>query len=346
MARIHSALKSHALSDDGRLSAGSLFGTDIISMKDLTLAQIQLIIDRTTKLKANPQKNILKDKIIANCFFEPSTRTRLSFEAATFRLGGDVIGFASDEALSVRKGETLHDTIRVISEYADLLVIRHPQEGAARFAAEISDKPVINAGDGANQHPTQALVDLFTIQECQRSIAQQPCLSYGGSITTGNTSETLSIALVGDLKYGRAIHSFVDMCSLFNFRLFLVAPDKLSLPESLCDCLKKKGIRFSFHETLEEVIPKVDILYLTRIQQERFSEAEYQLIKKQFILTESMLATAKPNLKVLHPLPRVNEIEISVDISPHAHYFQQAANGIYVRQALLSLLLTTEEEIS
>lgn len=327
MARIHSTLTpttngGNVKHSEASFSAGSLFGSDIISMKDLTLPQILFILDKAAKLKANPLKNILKDKIIANCFFEPSTRTRLSFEAAALRLGGNVIGFASDEALSVRKGETLHDTIRVISEYADLLVIRHPKEGAARFAAEIIDKPVINAGDGANQHPTQALVDLFTIQECQNSL-------------TG-----LNIALVGDLKYGRAIHSFVDMCCLFNFRLFLVAPDKLALPDALCDSLKKQGIRFSFHQTLEEVIPKVDILYLTRIQQERFSEAEYQLIKKQFILTEAMLATAKANLKVLHPLPRVNEIEVSVDTNPHAHYFQQAANGIYVREALLTLLLT------
>lgn len=325
MARIHQSLtREDSTLHEAPLLANenALYGADIISMKDLTLPQIHLILQKAKALKAKPQKAILTHKIVANCFFEPSTRTRLSFETAAFRLGANVIGFASDEALSVRKGETLHDTIRVVSEYADLLVIRHPKEGAARFAAEIIDKPVINAGDGANQHPTQALVDLFTIQECQNRLAD------------------LNIALVGDLKYGRAIHSFVDMCCLFNFRLFLVAPDKLSLPDALCDSLKKQGIRFSFHQTLEEVIPKVDVLYLTRIQQERFSAAEYQLIKKQFILTEDMLATAKPNLKVLHPLPRVNEIEMSVDKSPHAHYFAQAANGIYVREALLTLLLT------
>lgn len=322
MARVHSAI-----------IANPLAGADIISMRDLTLAQIQLILDKAVQLKsyskssANPSKDILKGKIIANCFFEPSTRTRLSFETAVLRLGGQVIGFASDEALSVQKGETLQDTMRVISDYVDLVVIRHPKEGAARLVADLVEKPVINAGDGANQHPTQSLVDLFTIQECQQTLSG------------------LNIALVGDLKYGRAIHSFVDMCCLFNFRLFLVAPDKLSLPDELCDNLKKQGIRFSFHQTLEEVIPKVDILYLTRIQQERFSEAEYQLIKKQFILTEAMLSFAKANLKVLHPLPRVNEIETSVDKSPHAHYFQQAANGIFVREALLTLLLTSEGEL-
>jgi aspartate carbamoyltransferase catalytic subunit len=303
------------------MSKNTLFNTDVLSMKDLSLSDIELILKTADHLKKHPMKDLLVDKIIANCFFEPSTRTRLSFEAAALRLGGHVIGFASDEGLSVRKGETLHDTIRVVSEYADLIVIRHPKEGAARMAAEISTKPVINAGDGANQHPTQALVDLFTIQECQEKL------------------NGLSIALVGDLKYGRTIHSFVDACKLYDMRLFLVAPDKLSLSETLCDSLRKQGIRFSFHPTLEEVIPKADILYLTRIQQERFSEAEYQLIKKQFILTPAMLETAKPNMKIMHPLPRVNEIDVGVDKSPHAHYFEQAANGIFIRQALLTLLL-------
>lgn len=331
MARIYQSLTMAEATEVGReaaASSASLYGQDIISFKDLTREQIHWILDlaKHLKTKPHPHPQTLKDKIIAHCFFEPSTRTRLSFETATLRLGGQVIGFASDESLSVRKGETLHDTIRVISAYADLIVIRHSKEGAARFAADITDKPVINAGDGANQHPTQALVDLFTIQECQTNIEQ------------------LHIALVGDLKYGRAIHSLVDLCCLYGFRLFLVAPDKFGLPDALCDRLKKQGIRYSFHQTLEEVIPKVDILYLTRIQQERFSEAEYQLIKKQLILTAPMLATAKPNLKVLHPLPRVNEIDIGVDDSPHAYYFQQAANGVFVRQALLTLLLHQSEE--
>ncbi len=239
------------------------------------------------------------------------------------RLGGQNIGFSSDEGLSIKKGETLHDTIRVISEYADLIVIRHPSEGAARLAAEVSVKPVINAGDGANQHPTQALVDLFTIQECQKSL------------------EGLSIALVGDLKYGRTIHSFAQACMLFDVRLYLVSPQELALPEPICDALKKQGVRFSFHRSMEEVLPKVDILYLTRIQQERFSEAEYQLVKNNYILTPALLKNAKTkaNLKVLHPLPRINEIDIGVDKTPYSHYFIQAANGVYVRQALLALLL-------
>jgi aspartate carbamoyltransferase catalytic subunit len=298
-----------------------LYDCDILSMKDLSLDQIQLILDTAAKLKAERNPTLLCDKIIAHCFFEPSTRTRLSFETATLRLGGQVIGFDNDANLSIQKGETLHDTIRVVSEFANLIVMRHPNEGAARLAAEISSKPVINAGDGANQHPTQALVDLFTIKECQQRL------------------NGLAIALVGDLKYGRTIHSFAQACLLFDVRLFLVSPDSLALPDSICDTLKKEGIRYSFHQSLEEVIPKVDILYLTRIQQERFSAAEYQFIKKQYILSPNMLARAKPNLKILHPLPRVDEIDVKVDKMPYAHYFEQATNGVYLRQALLTLLL-------
>jgi aspartate carbamoyltransferase catalytic subunit len=302
----------------------SLYQRDLLSIKDLSLEEIQLILNTAESLKKNQKKGLIQDRIIAHCFFEPSTRTRLSFESATLKQGGKVIGFASDESLSVKKGETLHDTVRVISDYADLIVIRHPSEGAARLAAEVSDKPVINAGDGANQHPTQALVDLFTIKECQ------------------NRLDGLSIALVGDLKYGRTIHSFAQACMLFDVRLYLVSPDMLRLPETLADTLKKRGIRFSFHRSIEEILPKVDILYLTRIQQERFSKAEYQLVKDHYILTPDLLAHAKANLKILHPLPRVNEIDMTVDATPYAYYFNQAANGVYVRQALLALLLNEQ----
>lgn len=298
-----------------------LHNTDLLSIQNLSLEQIQLILTTAAQLKTKPIQNLLQNKIIAHCFFEPSTRTRLSFETASLRLGGQVIGFSNAENISTKKGESLHDSIKVISQYADLIVIRHPQEGAARLAAEVSDKPVINAGDGANQHPTQALVDLFTIQESQKHL------------------DNLNIALVGDLKYGRTIHSFIQACALYSIRLFLVAPEALTLPIYLCDILKKNGVRFSFHNNIEEVIPKIDILYMTRIQQERFGEAEYQLLKNQFILTPEILKKAKNNLKILHPLPRVNEITIDVDKTPYAHYFEQAANGVCVRQALLSLLL-------
>ncbi len=304
----------------------TLYGNDILSIKDLSLDQIQLILKTAERIKQKPVSQVIQHKIVAQCFFEASTRTRLSFESATLRLGGQNLGFSSDEGLSIKKGETLHDTIRVISEYADLIVIRHPHEGAARLAAEVSAKPVINAGDGANQHPTQALVDLFTIQECQKSL------------------DGLSIALVGDLKYGRTIHSFAQACMLFDVRLYLVSPEGLALPEPICDALKKQGVRFSFHRSMEEVLPKVDILYLTRIQQERFSEAEYQLVKNNYILTPALLHSVKikSNLKVLHPLPRINEIDMGVDKTPYSHYFIQAANGVYVRQALLALLLNEE----
>ncbi len=322
MATIHSEKYSASATEHSDCMIGNLlFGKDILSIKDFNLAQVQQILSLAAKLKEKPQANLIQDKIIAHCFFEPSTRTRLSFEAATLRLGGKVINFSSGESLSVQKGETLYDTMRVISSYADLIVIRHSKEGSARFVADLSHIPVINAGDGANQHPTQTLIDLFTIQECQQRL------------------ENLSIAFVGDLKYGRTIHSFAQACSLFDIRLFLVAPSALTMPDTICDRLKREGVRFSFHQSLEEVIPKVDILYMTRIQQERLSKAEYQEIEKQYVLTPEILTCARPTLKILHPLPRVKEIDIRVDRSPYAYYFQQAANGVYVRQALLTLLL-------
>lgn len=303
------------------MTKNTLYGRDIISMHDLTLADIELILKMAKRFQTKPDHTLLQNKIIASCFFEPSTRTRLSFETAAHRLGARVIGFASDEGISIKKGESLQDTMRVIDSYADAIIIRHPKEGAARFTADITNCSVINAGDGSNQHPTQALTDIFTIQECQQTI------------------DGLSIALVGDLKYGRTIHSFLDACSLFDIRLYLVSPETLALPESMCDKLKKRGVRFSFHQSLEEIIPSVDILYMTRIQHERFSATDHLTAKKSFILTDELLRKARPNLKVLHPLPRLQEIDTSVDQTPFAHYFQQATNGMFVRQALLALLL-------
>ncbi|MEN9470963.1 MAG: aspartate carbamoyltransferase [Pseudomonadota bacterium] len=297
------------------------FDKDIISIRDLSLTEINLILKLAKKFKKKPPKKYLLNKIIAHCFFEPSTRTRLSFETATLRLGGQVIGFSNSENISTKKGEDLSDTIRTISYYADLIIIRHPREGAARLAAEVSDKPIINAGDGANQHPTQALADLFTIQEAQGNL------------------EGLSIALVGDLKYGRVIHSLLQICALFNMRLFLLAPSLLALPEALCDELKHQGIRFSFHSNLDEVISRVDILYMTRLQRERFTESEHELFESQYVLTPDKLKKAKTNLKILHPLPRAGEIDKLIDKLPYAFYFNQVANAIYIRQAILALLL-------
>lgn len=298
-----------------------LYQSDLISVKELSLETIQQVLELAKRFKQKPAPRTLENKVIANCFFESSTRTRLSFESAVYRLGGQVLGFSSDEGLSIQKGETLEDTVRVISDYADAIVIRHSREGAARLAAEVSDKPVINAGDGSNQHPSQTLLDLFSIQESQGRL------------------DGLSIAFVGDLKYGRTIHSLAQACELYDVRLYLVSPESLALPEMICDRLKKRGVRFSFHQTIEEVIPKIDILYMTRIQQERFSKSDYQLVKDAYILTPEHLKRAKANLKILHPLPRVNEIETSVDKLEYAYYFQQAANGVFVRQALLTMLL-------
>lgn len=303
------------------MSDNLLYQHDIISTKNMSLAEVELVLKTAQAMKKSRFPKLLQDKIIASCFFEPSTRTRLSFETAALKLGAKTIGFSSDENLSIQKGETLYDTMRVIDEYADLIIIRHPLEGSAALAAEAVKAPIINAGDGANQHPTQALVDIFTIQECQPEL------------------NGLSIALIGDLKYGRTIHSFTQICSLFDVRLYLVSPESLSLPDSICDSLKKSGVRFSFHPTPEEVISKVDILYMTRIQQERFGQVEYSLIKNKFILSSDLLQQAKPNLKILHPLPRVNEIAFDVDQTPYAYYFQQAGNAVVVRQALLSLIL-------
>jgi aspartate carbamoyltransferase catalytic subunit len=299
-----------------------LFQRDIISSRYIQLNDIQLILDTAFKIKLNKIKPALTNKIIAHCFFEPSTRTRLSFETASLKLGAQNIGFSDSESLSLRKGESLADTICMVDEYADLIVMRHPREGAAQLAADIAHCPVINAGDGANQHPTQALIDLFSIQECQGKI------------------DGLSIALAGDLKYARTIHSLVEACSLFEVRLYLISPEILSLPNELCDLLKQRGIRFSFHQSIEEIISKVDIIYLTRIQRERCNISNNSLITNQYKLTLSMLSLAKPNLKILHPLPRVNEIELSVDETEYAYYFQQAKNGVPVRQALLSLILS------
>lgn len=295
----------------------TLAGKDIVSIADLSKEEIELILKNAEKMKPS---DLLKGKILASCFFEPSTRTRLSFEAAMLRLGGSVIGFAEAGTTSAKKGETLSDSMRVIGSYADILVIRHHQEGSARLAAEATDTPVINAGDGANQHPTQTLLDLFTIRECQGKV------------------DELHIALVGDLKYGRTIHSLSLALTHYPVRLYFVAPESLNLPDSITHELRKKGVKFSFHEKLEEVVPKVDILYMSRIQKERFPEMAHGF-ENPCRLKKGHLEKAKKNLKILHPLPRVDEIEASIDSTPFAYYFQQSANGVRVRMALLALIL-------
>lgn len=299
----------------------SLQGRSLISISDLSREEILTILRKADEMKKKAPKELLKGKILASCFFEPSTRTRLSFEAAMIRLGGNIIGFTDTISTSAQKGESLHDAMKVIGHYADVLVIRHPKDGSARVGSEATNKPVINAGDGSNQHPTQTLLDLFTIKECQGKL------------------KGLNVAFVGDLKNGRTVHSLSLASAHFDMRLFFVSPEQLALPEEISSALKKQGVKFSFHRTIEEVLGKADILYMTRIQSERLNPSEREKFQGALVLTEGMLAKAKKNLKVLHPLPRVNEIEVAVDQTSHAYYFQQAENGLYVRMALLSLIL-------
>ena len=302
--------------------ANPLFQKHIISISDLTRPELELVVQTASRLKAKPRHDLLCNKLVASCFFEASTRTRLSFETAAHRLGGSVIGFADAGNTSLaKKGETLADSVRIITSYTDAFVIRHPQEGAARLAAEFSRVPVINAGDGSNQHPTQTLLDLFTLYETQGRL------------------DGLKVAFVGDLKYGRTVHSLAQALSLFGARLYFVSPEMLAMPEYICEELEERGIEYSVHEQLEEIIPELDILYMTRVQKERFDETEYKHIAAKYILTTETLQGAKDNLKILHPLPRVDEIHIDVDATPYAYYFQQAQNGVYARQALLALVL-------
>lgn len=296
---------------------------DIVSISSLTKEEILHILSLTKDLKSKPRCSLLTGKIMASCFFEPSTRTRLSFEAAMHRLGGQVIGFSDSNTTSTSKGEAFSDTIRTIGQYSDVIVVRHPLEGAAQRAAEVTDKPVINGGDGTNQHPTQTLLDLFSIQECQGSL------------------ENLRIALVGDLKHGRTVHSLAQASAHFNMRLYFVSPQGLEMSQHICQELRKKSVKFSLHTSIEEVIEKSDIVYMTRIQEERFTDKmEYQKMKGSFFLTPELLKMSKNDkLKVLHPLPRVNEIHRDIDKSTYAYYFQQAHNGLFVRQAVLGLTL-------
>ena len=302
----------------------TLYNKHIISIPELSREELELIVTTAGQLKKSPAPNLIKNKVIASCFFEPSTRTRLSFETAIQRIGGDVIGFDSGGNTSLaKKGETLSDSVRVISSYVDAFVMRHPQEGAARLASEFSQRvPVINAGDGSNQHPTQTLLDLFSIAETQGKL------------------DGINIAFVGDLKYGRTVHSLTQALAKFdNVRFFFVAPKALAMPDYICEELEDAGIEYSCHTEMDTVIPQLDILYMTRVQKERFDQSEYAHIKSAYVLNAKLLEEARSNLKVLHPLPRVDEITIDVDKTEHAYYFEQAENGVYARQALLALVL-------
>src|SRR3989338_9153095 len=295
---------------------------DIISIKELDETDILHVLKHAESLKKNPKHDLLGGQVMGSCFFEPSTRTRLSFETAMQRLGGRVVGFADPNMTSTSKGETVYDSIKIIGQYVDVIAMRHPLEGAARRAAEATDKPILNGGDGANQHPTQTLLDLFTIKECQNKL-------------TG-----LKIAMVGDLRYGRTVHSLLQALKFFQPTLYFVAPNFLQMPDYLLRELDTAGIEYYCKDTIDEVIRQVDILYMTRIQKERFSDiTEYEKAKSMYILDTPLLRGVKPNMRVLHPLPRVGEITSAVDNTPHAYYFQQAENGLYARQALLGLVL-------
>ncbi|MEA3449305.1 MAG: aspartate carbamoyltransferase [Bacteroidota bacterium] len=294
----------------------------LISITDFTPEEYYKILDLAEEFEKNPKQNLLDDYVIASLFFEPSTRTRLSFESAINRLGGRIVGFSEATNSSVAKGESFADTIKTVNQYSDLIIMRHPLEGSARYASEIADVPVINAGDGANQHPTQCLLDLYSIRKTQ------------------GTLENLNIFLVGDLKYGRTVHSLLMALSNFNPVFNFISPDTLKMPDEYKDFLNNKGIKFYEHTEFTDIMSKADIMYVTRVQKERFSDPmEYERVKNVYVLTNDMLDGTKENLKILHPLPRVNEIDTSVDDNPRAYYFPQALNGVYTRMAILSLIL-------
>ena len=298
-----------------------LYGQHLISIPDLSNEQLECLLDTALRLKREPRRNLLEGRLIGSCFFEPSTRTRLSFETAVQRLGGKVIGFSDGANTSAKKGETLADTARIISRYTDASIIRHPTDGAARVLAEFSAVPVINAGDGTNQHPSQTLLDLVTIQETQGRL------------------DKLVIAMAGDLKYGRTVHSLAQAMKRHQAEFIFVSPPSLAMPDYITEELDAAGCRYQILPSLEEAARHADILYMTRVQRERFDEQEFAKIQGKFNLEATTLAQAKPNLRVLHPLPRVDEIHPNVDGTVYAYYFEQAKNGVFARMAMLSLVL-------
>ena len=297
-------------------------GKNIVSIKDISKEEIDFILDKAEFIETLQDKfSLLRGKVMASLFFEPSTRTKDSFTSACIKLGGTVVGFSNVGTTSVKKGESLHDNTKMYEKYADVLVMRHNLEGAARHVAESIKIPVINGGDGANQHPTQTLLDLYSIKKTQGKINE------------------LKVAMVGDLKYGRTVHSLAVALALYNCRLYFISPKSLKMPKYIKDELDKKNIIYSEHDKIEEVINNLDILYMTRIQGERFPDkTEYEKVKGIYVLRKNMLKKVKDNLKIMHPLPRVNEISTDVDKTKYAYYFEQAGNGIPIRQALLCLV--------
>lgn len=303
---------------------------DFVTIADLSKEKIMYLMNMAQAFEMHPNREILKGKVVATLFFEPSTRTRLSFETAANRLGARVIGFSDAKVTSATKGETLKDTILMVSNYADVIVMRHHIEGAAQYASEIAPVPIVNAGDGAHQHPSQCLLDLYSIYKTQ------------------GTLENLNIYLVGDLKYGRTVHSLIMAMRHFNPTFHFIAPEELAMPEEYKLYCRQHGIKYIEHTDFnEDVIAGADIIYMTRVQKERFSDLmEYERVKDVYILKNDMLGKAKENMKILHPLPRVNEIAYDVDENPHAYYIQQAQNGLYAREAILcDVLCISLEEV-
>ncbi|MCF0164436.1 MAG: aspartate carbamoyltransferase [Bacteroidales bacterium] len=294
----------------------------LISIRDFSKDEILHILDIASFMEQNRSQKILDGKVIACLFFEPSTRTRLSFETACNRLGARVIGFSDTSNTSISKGETLKDTIKMVSNYVDMIIMRHPLEGAARYASEICNLPVVNAGDGANQHPSQTLLDLYTINQTQGRL------------------DNITINMVGDLKYGRTVHSLLQALSHFNPKFIFTSPDELKMPTEYKEFLDEKGIGYQETANINDYLNDCDILYMTRVQQERFSDPmEYEKVKNVYKLTASMLNDVRSNMKILHPLPRVGEIALDVDDTPYAYFFKQAENGMYVRMAIIAYLL-------
>ncbi len=296
-------------------------GIDIISLHDLDRSFLDYLMKKTKEVKEGKWQNACKGKIVASLFFEPSTRTKLSFDTAIALTGASVIGFSSAAASSTSKGESLSDTIKTIDQYADIIVMRHSVEGAARRAAEVAQAPVINAGDGANQHPTQTFLDLFTIFELKERV------------------DNLKIGLMGDLRFGRTIHSLVMALSFYNAELYLISPSILKLPSYYLDYLDSKGIKYHELEDFTEVGNELDVLYCTRIQRERFADpVEYQKVANSYEISRDNIESLAKNTIILHPLPRVNEISPNVDDDPRSRYFYQAKNGVYTRAALLGIV--------
>ncbi|MBC8489340.1 MAG: aspartate carbamoyltransferase [Bacteroidetes bacterium] len=300
-------------------------GKSLVSINDYSKEEYLQILELAAKFEENPRQSLLEGYVIATLFFEPSTRTRLSFESAVNRLGGRIIGFADIGITSASKGETLKDTIKIVSNYCDLIVMRHPLEGSAMFASEVAGVPVVNAGDGANQHPTQTLLDLYSIRKTQ------------------NRLDNLNIFIVGDLKYGRTVHSLLMAMSQFNTTFNFISPDELKIPDEYKIYLDNLGLKYYEHKDFTDIISDADIIYMTRVQKERFSDPiEYEKVKNAYVLKNYMLEGTKETVKVLHPLPRVNEISEDVDDNLKAYYFTQALNGVYTRMAIITSILGTK----